>query len=533
MAVTITRTANPNGVSASSNVATYTAASIGTAAPNRIVVVMVGSELTSGTINSCTIDGNSMTAGTSATQGVVRSQLFYLAYPTGTTADIAVTYGANATNTQNHIAVYVVYGGVLGSTGSDISTDMDATDPLTTGSTVIAAGGGMLAVAIGATDTVAKAWANLTEDLDVDAGVLRFTTATSTTAGTATRTCTGTTTGEDGAMSWIIFTGDVSPTVALNSPADASTGSDTTPVLDFTGTDTESGDIRYNVNIDTLNTFNSTNSGNGVLLGYNFTGSVKTATSANASVTGDTIVGGAGMGTIDTTTLVGYASDPTMQCYPVDNSQTSLANAITNGCYFTFTLTPNAGVRYNLTTLTFNATRGGASTPRGYGVRSSIDSYAADLSGGDLSTQATTWSNISVDLSAGGFQNLTTAVTFRIYVYAPTSGNSVDFDDIAVNGSVGIPLLDKVSGTDLGFANPDVGGDTDPFTSLENIQYTVQGGDTLADDTYYWRVRGIDPSGSNAYGAWSSTRSFIVDTSGGGGTVVKDLIGMGFIPFAR
>lgn len=53
--------------------------------------------------------------------------------------------------------------------------------------------------------------------------------------------------------------------------------------------------------------------------------------------------------------------------------------------------------------------------------------------------------------------------------------------------------------------------DVDPFTSGENIQYTVQS--ALPDGTYYWRVRGIDPNGSNAYGSWSSTRSFIVSSA--------------------
>lgn len=73
-------------------------------------------------------------------------------------------------------------------------------------------------------------------------------------------------------------------------------------------------------------------------------------------------------------------------------------------------------------------------------------------------------------------------------------------------------------------------GDLEPYNSGENIQYTVQAGDALAVGTYYWRVRGIDPSGSNSYGAWSSARSFTI--TAGGGTSVKDLIG-GFIPFAR
>ena len=76
-------------------------------------------------------------------------------------------------------------------------------------------------------------------------------------------------------------------------------------------------------------------------------------------------------------------------------------------------------------------------------------------------------------------------------------------------------VLNKVSGTDTGFANPDTGGDTDPFNSGENIQFTVQGGDALAAGTYYWRVRAIDPTGSNLYGPWSNMRSFTV-TSGGG-----------------
>ena len=45
------------------------------------------------------------------------------------------------------------------------------------------------------------------------------------------------------------------PTVALNSPADASSTSDTTPDFTFTGTDTEGNDITYEIQIDTVNTF--------------------------------------------------------------------------------------------------------------------------------------------------------------------------------------------------------------------------------------------------------------------------------------
>lgn len=77
-------------------------------------------------------------------------------------------------------------------------------------------------------------------------------------------------------------------------------------------------------------------------------------------------------------------------------------------------------------------------------------------------------------------------------------------------------LLDKVSGTDAGFANEDNGSDTDPFTSGDQLSFTVQEGDALDDGvTYYWRARGVDPSGTNIYGDWATARSFTVSDSGG------------------
>jgi hypothetical protein len=214
MAVTIARTANPNGQAGSANVATYTNAAIGTATADRIVVVLVTSELTAASINSCTLGGNAMSAATQGNQGIAYARAFYLKYTTGTTATIAVTYGANPTANQNHISVYEIQGALYSTNGADQSTDMDVTDPLTTGAINILTNGGFIAGACGATDTVAKTWANATVDLDVDAGSHRHTTASRVTALAATAvTCTGTTNGEDGALSWISFTSR--PTIAL------------------------------------------------------------------------------------------------------------------------------------------------------------------------------------------------------------------------------------------------------------------------------------------------------------------------------
>ena len=100
--------------------------------------------------------------------------------------------------------------------------------------------------------------------------------------------------------------------------------------------------------------------------------------------------------------------------------------------------------------------------------------------------------------------------------YKSSNDTSVDVTFSAIPGVMGVVALEIKSAS--------------PFESGTATTYTVQSAFT-ASTTYYWRVRGIDPTGSNTYGAWATTRSFT--TTAGGGTVVQDLIGGGFIPFAR
>ena len=76
-------------------------------------------------------------------------------------------------------------------------------------------------------------------------------------------------------------------------------------------------------------------------------------------------------------------------------------------------------------------------------------------------------------------------------------------------------LLDKVSSADSGFANTVSGGDTDPFTQNNKVSFTVQAGDALATGTYYWRARCKDPSGSNTWTPWTTARSFTVTVASG------------------
>ena len=118
-------------------------------------------------------------------------------------------------------------------------------------------------------------------------------------------------------------------------------------------------------------------------------------------------------------------------------SSTSPATAISNNKYYQFTLTPESGYQMTLDSITFDVARGGGSTPRGYVLRSSVDNYTADLSAGDLLTARPTYTPVSVTLGPN-FSGVTSPVSFRFYNYAPAAGNSIDYDNIIVNGTLGV-----------------------------------------------------------------------------------------------
>ena len=125
---------------------------------------------------------------------------------------------------------------------------------------------------------------------------------------------------------------------------------------------------------------------------------------------------------------------PFLRVDPQGNS-TRAAGAVTAGKYFEFTVTPDPGFALNLDSLTFDVTRGGGATPRGFQLRGSVDNYTASLAGQDLITARPTYTPITATLPAG-YTGVEGPVTFHFYVYAPAAGNSVDWDNIALNGSV-------------------------------------------------------------------------------------------------
>ncbi|MEP0916094.1 hypothetical protein NC981_04640 [Leptolyngbya sp. DQ-M1] len=109
--------------------------------------------------------------------------------------------------------------------------------------------------------------------------------------------------------------------------------------------------------------------------------------------------------------------------------------------YYTFTVTPNAGISMSLNLLTFAARRSSFG-PQNIAVRSSVDNYAATLStltpGTPNSNSATNDFNtgLSTNLSGAAFENLATAVTFRIYGYgASNTGGTLRLDNVILDGT--------------------------------------------------------------------------------------------------
>lgn len=337
---------------------------------------------------------------------------------------------------------------------------------------------------------------------------------------------------------------NVAPSVVLNTPADASSDTDTTPTLDFTGTDADTDSIEYNVQVHTDNTFGVTVTKTDLT-----SGSGSSATSFNtASITPSanklillsvaSRVSGGGNNTPSAsgngitwevvqsvqeagswnriTILRSMGSAPTTGAITISFAGQTQVNAIwsvseygnvdtsgSNGAGAIVQNATNTGVAATTLSVTLgafadtdNATYGAivsevaGAINNGTGFTEIHDANTTDNS---LETEWRVDNDTSVDWSWG-------------------SGARVG--GIAIEIDAGSPLLNKVSTSDSGFVNPDTGGDTHPFNSGENIQFTVQAGDALSTGTYYWRVKGTDPAGTNTYGSWATTRSFTITSSG-------------------
>ncbi len=168
---------------------------------------------------------------------------------------------------------------------------------------------------------------------------------------------------------------------------------------------------------------------------------------------------------------------------------TNATTAVSSNSYFQFTLTPNGTI--NLTNMTFgvggnNAPSGGVQK-EGYVVRSSADGYASNLASGIAPVQFSSLSTITVDLSAAAFQNLNSAVTFRIYGFINTSigaerDPAIVFNNITFNGTVAAPPVPEINLK--GNGNPIANNSFSPSTTNDTDFGFVAAGSGAVEKTY-------------------------------------------------
>lgn len=168
------------------------------------------------------------------------------------------------------------------------------------------------------------------------------------------------------------------------------------------------------------------------ILVYAFSVSSAGPTSSDASLTGVLVSTGGGVTTTSNSSPVssGY-SGASGGYYLSDNGWTGTAPG-TN--YFQFSITPsNASV--SLTSISFGYRESGTSTgPVNFSIRSSADSYAADLATGSLTNTDNNWHSSGSSSITLTFVSTT---TFRIYANGATSGTpTLRLDDLTINGTV-------------------------------------------------------------------------------------------------
>lgn len=178
----------------------------------------------------------------------------------------------------------------------------------------------------------------------------------------------------------------------------------------------------------------------GIITQYSFTGATlnRSATTVAANVTAGSITDAPTVNSNPTvvltrTTGVSYATEPVLSAARANFNESSVRDNV----YFTFSASPDSGYKLDLSSLAFNVARGGASTPRDYDIRTSLDTFATSLTGiVAINTARPTFTPVSVNLSGGQFQGLTSPITFQVRFFTAGVSQNVDFDDITLNGEV-------------------------------------------------------------------------------------------------
>jgi hypothetical protein len=321
---------------------------------------------------------------------------------------------------------------------------------------------------------------------------------------------------------------NVPPTVAPNTPVDLATGQSTTPTLNFTGSDTNSDTMEYQIQVDTVNTFDS--------LGSGFTRTQQTSnTSAAATVTATfgatptvnnlliaTVYSSNSLSTVDVPgfTLAVGIDDSTGHSASIwykiaggSESTAVVANSDLSGSMHLVIAEYSGGVVSDILDQITSATSSGnvnslstGTTPTTLVAKELIIAMAGIAGSAATPTYTNSVTNVvstSRNQTGERFVTATGAYTTTIGY----TGTAALMNAVLATFKSSKPLIQALSSADAGFTAGH------PFASGSAKDYTVQS--ALNNSTsYFWRVRAKDTAGSNIYGAWSSIRSFTTVSSG-------------------
>ena len=115
----------------------------------------------------------------------------------------------------------------------------------------------------------------------------------------------------------------------------------------------------------------------------------------------------------------------------------SIANAVSGDDYMEFTITPNSGQQFSVSSIVIQLKRSGSGLTA-IALRNSVDSYGSNLDGQKSVTDNTSTQSFTFTFAQ---TNSTTAVTYRLYGFAESNGGTGGpgdgtGNDIVVNGSV-------------------------------------------------------------------------------------------------
>ena len=200
-----------------------------------------------------------------------------------------------------------------------------------------------------------------------------------------------------------------------------------------------------------------------------------------------------------------FANQP-LGAADADNTYANYGGALSPTTYFQVTITPTSGTAYNLTGITFKFQRSGTGV-RNYSVRSSVDSYAANLPASinpvnpilEVVSGNIFFHNVdssfgqvgsTITLSGPSFTNLTGPVTFRFYGWNSEQvlGN-FSIDDVVISGAIATmssSSFNAIEGLAM-YPNP-LKGDTLFFTSTANADKSVQIYDVLGKEVLNSKV---------------------------------------------